>query len=70
MNNITNVNLIYPGQKLRIIANKSHSINTITNPNLDITYIAKKGDTLWGIAKKFGVTVDYLANKMIFKIVI
>ena len=63
MNNITNVNLIYPGQKLRIIANKSHSINTITNPNLDITYIAKKGDTLWGIARKFGVTVDYLANK-------
>ena len=63
MNNITNVNLIYPGQKLRIMASACSNSNTTGNSNTGVTYVVKKCDTLWGIARKFGVTVDYLANK-------
>lgn len=43
-NNITNPNLIYPNQKIKIPSKTSNNI---------ITYIVKKGDTLWGIALKY-----------------
>lgn len=63
MNNIINVNLIYPGQKIRIISSNSSRSNIIENPISDNTYIVRSGDTLWEIARKFGVSVDYLVNK-------
>lgn len=63
MNDIQNPNLIYPGEKLRITESRSNQLNEMGNPNLDVTYVVRKGDTLWGISRKFGVSVDYLVRK-------
>ena len=59
MNNIQNPNLIYPGEKLRI----TESTNTTLNPVIQNNYYTvQRGDTLAGIARRYGVTVRYLAN--------
>lgn len=59
MNNIQNPNLIYPGEKLRI----TQSTNTTLNPVLQKNYyVVQQGDTLSGIARRYGVTVQFLAN--------
>lgn len=59
MNKIQNPNLIYPGEKLRI----TESSNTTLNPVLQNNYYTvQRGDTLSGIARKYGVTVRYLVN--------
>lgn len=63
MNDIQNLNLIYPGEKLRITESRSNTLNEMGDPNLDVTYVVRKGDTLWGISRKFGVSVDYLIAK-------
>ncbi len=52
LNNLTNNNLSI-GQKL-IVSKPSQATET--------TYVVMKGDTLYGIANKFGVTVDELKN--------
>ena len=54
INKIKNVNLIYPGQVLEIIL-KSNNIEQTQNT---ITYIIKRGDNLWNIARKYGVSVN------------
>ena len=67
LNNITNPNLIYPGEKLRIT---SISMPNFTRPNNNgngnngnyIFYRVRRGDTLYGIARRYGVTVDYLVR--------
>jgi len=49
INNISNVNLIYVGQILNI-----------PNTNYDMAhrlYVVKSGDTLWGISRRFGVSI-------------
>lgn len=53
-NNISNPNLIYPGQIIKI--NESSAINPTT-------YIVKKGDTLSSIAKKYNTTWQAIYNK-------
>lgn len=59
MNDIQNPNLIYPGEKLRI----TESTNTTLNPVLlNNYYTVQRGDTLSGIARRYGVTVQYLVN--------
>lgn len=60
LNNIENPNLIYPGQKLRITESDVSTLNPLNFNNT--TYVIKKGDTLWSIALRFGVTVNYLIN--------
>lgn len=52
INNISNPNLIYPGQTLILSAN-------ISSPSY---YTVKNGDTLSEIAFKFGVTTDSLSH--------
>lgn len=61
MNNITNPNLIYPGEKIRITNSDSNELNPIDNSS-DVYYIVKPGDTLYGIARKFGVSINYILD--------
>jgi LysM repeat protein len=53
-NNITNANLIYVGQKLKVKSTSATSSTTY--------YTIQSGDTLGAIAKKYGTTVSQLAT--------
>ncbi len=59
INNISNPNLIYPGQKI-ILPTGSPSIGG--NTGNSSYYIVKSGDTLSGIAQKYGTTTKVLAS--------
>lgn len=58
-NDIQNPNLIYPGEKLRITGSTSTTLNPVLQNNY---YTVQRGDTLSGIARRYGVTVQYLIN--------
>ena len=63
LNNIKNVNLIYPGQILEIITNTNSNQSLSSNTNAEtITYTIKRGDTLSQIALNYNVTVQDLVN--------
>lgn len=51
INNIANPNVIYPGQVIKI------------NTTSETTYTVKSGDTLSGIASKYGTTWQKLYEK-------
>ena len=59
INNIKNVNLIFPGQVLQIMVNSKEEQNSTNNR---VTYVIKKGDTLWAISKKYGVSIQNLVK--------
>ena len=59
LNNITNPNLIYVGQVLKIYGNNKVQRG---NNNFSTTYIVQSGDTLSGIAVRFGTTVQELTQ--------
>ena len=58
-NGIANPNIIHPGQVLKINA----ASNKNTTQNSTRTYTVKSGDTLSGIAAKFGTTYQEIARK-------
>lgn len=59
INNIQNPNLIYPGEKLRITESSNMTLNPVLQNNY---YTVQIGDTLSAIARRYGVTVQYLVN--------
>ena len=59
LNGIINVNLIFPGQVLQI---RTNSNNSQTNSTQVINYRIQRGDTLWGISNRYGVTIQNLVN--------
>ena len=64
LNGIQNVNLIFPGQVLEIITNSNtgQNNNTGNSSSQRITYTIKRGDTLWGISRKYGVSIQNIVS--------
>ncbi len=65
-NNISTSSVIKTGQKLKIPTETTSDKNNSQVTEKTDTYIVKKGDTLYGIAKRFGISVETLTilNKM------
>ena len=61
LNDISNPNLIYPGEKLRITESNIQTLSPIPK-NSYSTYTVQRGDNLSRIARRFGVTVNYLVS--------
>lgn len=58
INNISNPNLIYPGEKITITSNTTN----LGNECGKILYTIKRGDTLSEIAQEYGTTVNEIAT--------
>lgn len=66
LNSLSNPNLIYVGQVLKVSSNASTSSSTGSSANSTVTtaasYTVKAGDTLSAIAAKYGTTYQTLAS--------
>lgn len=66
LNSLSNPNLIYVGQVLKVSSNASTSSSTSSSANSNVTtaasYTVKAGDTLSAIAAKYGTTYQALAS--------
>ena len=66
LNSLSNPNLIYVGQVLKVSSNASTSSSTSSSANSTVTtaasYMVKAGDTLSAIAAKYGTTYQALAS--------
>ncbi|MGJ3920718.1 LysM peptidoglycan-binding domain-containing protein [Limosilactobacillus mucosae] len=66
LNSLSNPNLIYVGQVLKVSSNASTSSSTGSSANSTVTtaasYTVKAGDTLSAIATKYGTTYQALAS--------
>lgn len=61
LNGIQNVNLIYPGEVLRITTNSNVHGDTVNATGKTI-YTIKRGDNLWNISRRYGTTVQNIVN--------
>ena len=61
-NNLKN-NTIKVGQKLKVYPPENQSSAPAQNSASGTTYTVKSGDSLWSIAKKHNVSVDYIKQK-------
>lgn len=61
INNISNPNLIFPGQQIRVLTNSTVNGNE-TRGTGSITYTVRRGDTLSQIAKAYNVTVAHIVE--------
>jgi len=63
-NNLSNKNVIYPGQYLKIYLPGTKNTEPDVSVKIDIEnafeYSVKKGDSLWKISREFGVTINQL----------
>ena len=57
LNDIEDPNLIYPGEKLRITESDVTDLEPVDN-SIDVYYVVKDGDTLYSIARRFGITLN------------
>ncbi len=59
-NNLHPEKKLIPGDKLKIRVNRDRAISDAplgVSKGKEITYVVKEGDTLWGIAKKYNITI-------------
>lgn len=62
LNNISSPHIIYVGQSIKIPV-KGNTTNVQPQQNVQKTYTVKSGDTLSGIAAKYGTTYQEIARK-------
>lgn len=62
INGIQNVNLIYPGQVLRITTNSNVHGSESNSTGTKTYYTIRRGDSLWSIARRYGTTVQNIVN--------
>lgn len=61
LNNVSNPSLIYAGQRLCVSGTPGGTTPPPSNP-AQTTYTVQRGDTLYSIARRFGVTTTLLAQ--------
>jgi membrane-bound lytic murein transglycosylase D len=62
LNNLAYRSYIYPGQELRVFARDTGTVGPGEGTHTRVTYEVKRGDTLYGIGKKYNITVGDLVR--------
>ena len=67
INSLTQPDAIYPGQELKTVGVDARQISATTSMTLPATVTVQRGDTLYGIARQLGVSVQSIidSNKLV-----